>query len=101
MKDENKIIIELVIPQEHITDAIGDIIEKKFAHLLPSVYENKKEEEELLTIKQMALFFQVSETSIHKWKNDGILPYIKVMSRIRFKKSEVLKLYEKRKKNFK
>lgn len=52
--------------------------------------------EELLTIKQIATFFQVSNTTIHNWKNAGLLPYVRIKSRIRFKKSEVLKLYEKR-----
>lgn len=98
-----KLVIQLITTEEDLSKMIEGIIEKKWANLSPPNSPATKEEteDELLTIKQLAQFYQVSETSIHAWKNEGILPYVKIKSRIRFKKSEVLKLYEKRKKNFK
>ena len=96
--DDKKIVIHLITTEDHFNSMIASAIEEKLSHLIPS-QSLDEEDEELLTIKQLAAFFQVSETSIHTWKNEGILPYVKVKSRIRFKKSEVLKLYEKRKKS--
>ena len=65
---------------------------------IPTKNGNDKgeEEEELLTVSQMSEFFKVSTTTIHAWKNNGVIPYIRINSRIRFKKLEVLKLHEKR-----
>jgi len=58
--------------------------------------DDNTEAEELLTIAQFSKLFQISETTAHKWKNEGLIPYIRIKSRIRFKKSEILKLFEKR-----
>lgn len=97
--ENQKIVIQLVTTEEDLSKMIGGIFDKKIANFKSSKEGDAlKEEEELLTIKQLAEFFQVTETSIHNWKNEGNLPYVKVKSRIRFKKSEVLKLYEKRRK---
>lgn len=89
-----KIVIQFVTTP----DQFGNLLNYHFskfskipsAQPIPSLLE-----EELLTIKQIAKFFQVSETTIHNWKNNGIIPYVRVNSRIRFKKSEILKLKEK------
>ena len=91
---EDKIIVQVITKCEELVDLIADRIMQKLDS--PNSKANQEIEEELLTIKQMAQFFQVTETTIHQWKNDGVIPYIRIKSRIRFKKSEVLQLHEKR-----
>lgn len=97
--NNNQIVIHLVTTEEKFSQLMENCL-KDFSSQkrLETNSNNFDENEELLTIEQLAKFFQVSETTIHNWKNDGTLPYIKVKSRIRFKKSQVLSLYEKRRK---
>jgi len=91
MEDEKKILVNLLTTKEELRTLITECLSTiKIESPEPEI------EEELLTIKQIAVFFQVSETTIHAWKNKGVLPYIKVKSRIRFQKSKVMGLYEKR-----
>ena len=57
----------------------------------------RADEDELMTVDQIADFFQVTTTTIHNWKNEGIIPFIKIKTRIRFRKSDVLAFDEDRK----
>ena len=94
-----KIVIQLVTTEEQLARVIGDLIDRKLDQLAVLTPSPDQEEEELLSIEQIASFFQVTQTTIHNWKKQGILPYIKVNSRIRFGKSAVLMLYEKQRKH--
>lgn len=95
MNQPEKIVIQFITTPSEFENLLDKYYSRKAESSLPN--ENQPpEEEELLTLKQIALFFQVSETTVHNWKNNGIIPYIRVNSRIRFKKSEILKLKEKR-----
>ena len=49
--------------------------------------EKECEAQELLTISEVAALFSVSKVTIHSWMKKGILPYLKINSRTRFKKS--------------
>lgn len=100
MENPEKIVVQLVTTEEQLIRVIEDLVDRKLKQLgIQSKPKEPAEEEELLSVKQIAAFFQVSETTIHSWKRQGILPYIKVKSRIRFRKSEVLNLYKRRRKN--
>ena len=57
----------------------------------------KGEEEELLTIQEVAQLFSVSKVTIHSWMKKGILPFLKINTRTRFKKSEILAILSKKK----
>lgn len=97
MQDNNNILINLVTTKDEFTQLIRSCIEESsIVHPPPSPHE--PEEEELLTVNQIAQFFQVSTTTIHNWKNTGVLPFVKIKSRIRFRKSEALSLYDRRNK---
>ena len=93
MDNSKKILVNILTTKAElkslISECLNDLKEEQIA-------PPKEVEEELLTVRQIAVFFQVSETTIHAWKNTGVLPYIKVKSRIRFKKSVVLLLHERR-----
>jgi len=90
MEDDKKILVNLLTTKEELKILITECLST--IKVEPS---ETGEEEELLTTKQLALFFKVSITTIHNWKKDGLIPYIKVKSRVRFKKSKVMELYEK------
>jgi len=99
MEDKKGVLIQYVTTKNELADLIRECIEP----ILQSKYKDQEivekeegNEEELWTVVQMSEFFKVSTTTIHAWKNNGVIPYIRINSRIRFKKSEVLKLHEKR-----
>ena len=94
---KGNLIINLVTTKDEFTQLIRSCIEETSIVYPPPKHEPY--EEELLTVKQNAQFFQVSTTTIHNWKNSGVLPFVKVKSRIRFRKSEMLALYERRTKH--
>lgn len=48
------------------------------------------ETKELLNVEELATYLNCSTALIHKLKNLGKLPYIKIGSSIRFQKHEVL-----------
>jgi excisionase family DNA binding protein len=48
------------------------------------------ETEELLTVKQAAALLDVTVHSIHSWKQQGRLKYLKMGSRTYFKRAELL-----------
>ncbi len=91
MENEKKILVNILTTKEELKTLITECLNTiKVEPVKPKI------EEELLTTKQIALFFKVSITTIHNWKKSGVIPYIKMKSRIRFQKSKVLELYEKR-----
>lgn len=56
------------------------------------------QDDPLMTIEEVAKFFGVTKVTIHDWKKKKILPFYRINSRIRFKKSEVLELFSTRRK---
>ncbi len=93
-----QLIVNLITTPEELSTLFGSLIDESLNKRGFSSTANQQPKEELLTIKQLADFFQVSITTIHNWKNEGLLPYVKVKSRVRFRKSVVLALDEKRRK---
>lgn len=50
---------------------------------------------ELLTDKELALFFNCSTQLIHKLKNNGKIPFIKIGYLVRYNPKDVLNALEK------
>lgn len=48
--------------------------------------------DKLLTKKDLAERFQVSTTTIGRWVDDGIIPYVKGLPSLRFRLEDILKL---------
>ncbi len=48
--------------------------------------------DKLLTKKDLAKRFQVSTTTIGRWVDDGIIPYVKGLPSLRFRLEDILKL---------
>ena len=60
MEDEKKILVNLLTTKEELKSLITDCLST-----IKIEPPEREIEEELLTIKQIAIFFQVSETTIH------------------------------------
>lgn len=54
--------------------------------------------EKLLTVKEIAEFFRVSNATIYKWKARDLIPYHRVNARLRFDKNEVKEWMQNRRK---
>lgn len=93
------IVVNLITTPEELSKLLKGMIDESMNKY--KIANQVDEKEELLTIQQIADYFQVSITTIHNWKKEGLIPYVKVKSRVRFKKSVVLDLEEKRRKRYK
>lgn len=49
---------------------------------------------ELLTIQQVVDLLQISKVSLHSWKRDGRLPFLRMGRRVYFKRGEVMAAME-------
>ena len=69
-------------------------LDLRIANLQP---QQPQIEEELMTIQMASKFLHLSVVSIHKMKKAGKIKYLRIGSRIRFRKSELLETLETRK----
>lgn len=96
MQNKQQTLINLITTKEAFREFILSCLNDKETKPVVSTESIDKKDDELLTVSQLADYFQVSTTTIHNWKNEGLLPYVKVKSRIRFKKSVILAFDKKR-----
>jgi len=95
VQNDSKILINLITTKEDFRQFIKSCLHDE-EHNKEVEGNQVKKDDELLTVNQLSTYFQVSTTTIHNWKNEGILPYVKVKSRVRFRKSVVLGFDKKR-----
>ena len=53
-----------------------------------------EEENELMTSEKVAELFKVSKVTLHQWKKEGRIPFLKMNSRVYFKKNEIMQALE-------
>ncbi len=85
MISPNTRIIDLTSSQ--LQELISDAVKKELAN---TQSPQPKEDDELLTLEAAASFLKVSKVTLHHWKRDGKVKFLRIGSRIRFKKSELL-----------
>ena len=71
-----------------LSETVKDVFETYKEELIE--LHQKKDQEELLSIRETSRMFKVTEATIINWKRDGHLPYHRVASKTFFKKSEVM-----------
>ena len=57
--------------------------------------ERPQEPDELLTEHQAAELLHVSRVTLHKWRDEGKLPFYRYGTRIRYKRAELIEAAEK------
>ena len=76
--------------QRIVTKAISDVMDGRFAN------EPKTEEmDKLLTSNEAVSFLRCSKPTLHRWKKEGIVPFVRIGTNIRYKESDLKKLIEK------
>lgn len=75
-----------------IDDLVGIIKQSVSDALFQKKDENcmKEPTDDLLSIEDIQILFNVSKVTVHKWKKKGLLPYYKMNRKVYFKKSEVI-----------
>lgn len=96
VQKEQQTLINVITTKEAFREFILSCLNDKETRPDDSSDFSDKTDDELLTVSQLSAYFQVSTTTIHNWKNEGILPYVKVKSRVRFRKSVILAFDKKR-----
>lgn len=54
----------------------------------------EKKEERLLTTNEACEFLRCSKPTLHRWKKNGTIPFIRIGSNIRYKQTDLEKLIE-------
>ncbi|WP_159800375.1 helix-turn-helix domain-containing protein [Flavobacterium sp. MK4S-17] len=69
---------------------IKETVKEEFLAVLNEQKENsQKKSTELLTRKETSAMLGISLTTLHAWMREGILPYYRINSRIRFKSEDI------------
>ena len=87
-------VILLPLPLGEFETLIKNCVKSELTNLRP---EPPKDDEFITTNKAIKIL-GVSKPTLHKWKTGGLIPFHRIGSRIRFKKSEVIEAVQSVKK---
>ena len=74
------------VSTHELRDLISESVRKELENLFPiPVQEN-----ELLTRKQVAEILSISLVTLHDWTKRGLIPALRIGSRIRYNKADVM-----------
>ncbi len=74
------------IMKQAVFEAVGEIRE-------PIKVEVEKPEK-LFTTQEACELLRCSKPTLHRWKRDGIIPFVRIGSNIRYRESDLMKLIE-------
>lgn len=77
---------------------LNDKIDRLESLLTNNSNPPQSEEETLMDSRELSEFLDVSKVTIHKWRKQGRIPFIRIGTRIRFQKKDVLNSLEQCKK---
>lgn len=81
-----------------IVSKLNDKVDRLETLLTSNLHPSQSEDVTLMDSRELSEFLDVSKVTIHKWRKEGRIPFIRIGSRIRFKKSDVLAVLENLKK---
>ena len=89
---------ELIITKPHqleelVTRAVKKAVEDKIKSL-----PDKPNKKEIFSSRQAMEFLNVSRSTLHRWRESGLLPYRKVENTILYKKEDLDRLLEENRK---
>ena len=97
MKNKNVLLVTLNIFE--FRSIIGDVLEEKLAKLNKKTKE-KQDNVNLISRLQAGKLFQVSTTTIDKWRKFNVLPpEIKVSSRVFFDRDQIFEALKRKQNN--
>ena len=85
---ENRLIVTLFV------DELKSLIEECVTNAISKIPKPQKEDDTLLTRKNVAKLFSISLVTVNEWKRIGRIPYYRLNRRIYFKKEELFRAME-------
>jgi excisionase family DNA binding protein len=85
-------IILSPIPLSELESAIAKTVEQLLDRRL--TLTPVQEPDELITREETAHLLRVSLPTLHIWTKQGLIPFYKISTRVRYKRAEVLNLFE-------
>lgn len=74
------------IPLADFKELLNNCIREQFENHKPE----PPKDDEFITTNEAIKILGVSKPTLHKWKTEGLIPFYRISSRIRFKKSEII-----------
>ena len=75
-------IVLMFISREELQSLIGDAVRSEFS---------KKQEKEILSVKDVCELLGIHISTLNKWKAEGIIPFRRLGKRVYFDKEEIKK----------
>lgn len=92
--NNNKILVNFITTPKDFKALMVESIREAMPLKDIQAQLKSQRKEKLYTVNEVAKLFKVTTVTVYDWKNQGILAYIKINSRIRFKEADVLALYQ-------
>lgn len=77
------------IPIPEFIELVREVIKEELNSSI--IKSNIQDSDELLTLKEACIYLKISKVTIHKWKREGKIEFLRFGNRIRFQKSELIK----------
>jgi len=71
---------------------VGEVIKELKKQEEP---KEEKKEEKLYTANEACAFLRCSKPTLHRWKRDGLISFIKIGTNIRYRESDLKKIVDK------
>lgn len=79
-----------IMEQEDLELFISQSVEKAFRKMILTKAEATTDESGLINIDQAAKILNVSISTMHAYKRDGVIPFHRIGRRVYFRESEIL-----------
>ena len=87
-------------PNLNVTINGGQLIEAiDYAIDIRVKAEQREQEEMFLTTEEACKVARVSRPTLHRWKANGLIPFVKVGKNVRYRKSDLTELLKTKKTN--
>lgn len=83
--------VKILTTENDIKKIVNDIVNELKKNEKPI---EEKPEERLLTTDETCKFLRCSKPTLHRWKRDGLIPFVRIGTNIRYKESDLKKLIE-------
>jgi excisionase family DNA binding protein len=80
----------VVISKDELRQLIAEIVEYQVDSTFKQYKEMLVPEDKMMTIQETAEFLDVSKVTLHNWKKNGKLPYLRLGKRVFFSQKEIV-----------
>jgi excisionase family DNA binding protein len=82
---------------QQLDDYFRNLIREELTRYIPQTTPAVEKQERPVTTKELCEHLGVTEPTVRRWRNKGVIPYFTIGSAVRFHLTDVIKSLEKRK----